>query len=103
MKDYVESMEDEEDILSGNKELLPHGSKVDSLYGTYYSAEEEYSSYAQGTLPLAAEDKAELIADLQSSFMNFKQELQNMVEAYKDHDGVIDTNKVSKLENLTEF
>ena len=49
MKDYVESMEDEEDILSGNKELLPHGSKVDSLYGTYYSAEEEYSSYAQGT------------------------------------------------------
>lgn len=76
MKDYVESMEDEEDILSGNKELLPHGSKVDSLYGTYYSAEEEYSSYAQGTLPLAAEDKAELIADLQSSFMNFKQELQ---------------------------
>lgn len=103
MKDYVESMEDEEDILSGNKELLPHGSKVDSLYGTYYSAEEEYSSYAQGTLPLAAEDKAEFIADLQSSFMNFKQELQNMVEAYKDHDGVIDTNKVSKLENLTEF
>lgn len=100
MKDYVESMEDEEDILSGNKELLPHGSKVDSLYGTYYSAEEEYSSYAQGTLPLAAEDKAELIADLQSSFMNFKQELQNMVEAYKDHDGVIDTNKVSKLEKL---
>lgn len=100
MKDYVESMEDEEDILSGNKELLPHGSKVDSLYGTYYSAEEEYSSYAQGTLPLAAEDKAEFIADLQSSFMNFKQELQNMVEAYKDHDGVIDTNKVSKLEKL---
>ncbi len=51
-------------------------------------------------MPLAAEDKAELIADLQSSFMNFKQELQNMVEAYKDHDGVIDTNKVSKLEKL---
>lgn len=100
MKDYIESMSDKDNILSGDYEELPYRSTVSRLYGEYERYSEEYNSYNHSSFPLAAEDREELIADLQSSFLSFKQELTKMVDAYSNQSQTVNENDAKRLEQL---
>lgn len=99
MKDYVNSLKDKEDITSGDYELLPSHTKVDKLYGEYWSKEEELHDSTHSSL-VAREDRAALLADATTSFMSFKQELTKMVEAYNSQSSPISVDDIKKLKSL---
>lgn len=99
MKDYVDSLEDKEEITSGDYELLPSHTSVEKLY-VEYKASEKYLHDASPTSLADREDRAALLADATTSFMSFKEELTKMVEAYNSQSSPISVDDVKKLKSL---
>lgn len=100
MKDYVESMRDKENILSGDMDLLPSRSTVNKLYCEYEHHSEEFHSYTHSSFPMSAEDRNEMLADLETSHLAFRQEMAKMLDAYNSKSYTIDEKDVRKLERL---
>lgn len=100
MKDYVESMRDKENILSGDIDLLPSQSTVNKLYCEYEHHSEEFHSYTHSSFPMSAEDRNEMLADLEASHLAFRQEMTRMLDAYNNKSYVTDEKDVRKLERL---
>lgn len=102
MKDYVDSLKDKEDITSGDYELLPSHTKVDKLYGEYWTNEEELHNYAHSPL-VAKEDRATLLTEATTAFMSFKEELAKMVDAYNSQSCSINVDDIKKLKSLNSI
>lgn len=99
MKDYIESLRDKEDIFSGETDYLPVRSTVNKLFCEYERLSEEYHTSTNSGLPMSAEDRNEMFADLETSYLSYKQELSKMVEAYTTQPSV-EEGDVHKLECL---
>lgn len=100
MKEYVASLADKSNVMSGDFELLPSGSRVESCCNAYYKAEEELHSLSHSSFPLSQEDKAEIMASHKAAYQDFKQELETMVRLYNSHPKEIDSAKLKKVEEL---
>lgn len=100
MKDYIESMRDKEDILSGDWDLIPPYTTVLKKFCDLQRNEEEFHSYTHSSFPLSPEDCNEMLADLEASSLEFHVEMQKMIDAYNSHSYSFDENDVRKLEQL---
>lgn len=100
MKDYIDSMKDKDNMLSGDWDLIPAYTTVDKKFNEYYRNEEDFHSYTHSSYPLAPEDRKEMIADLEASALGFNVEMKKMIDAYNNHSYSFDDNDVRKLEQL---
>ena len=100
MKDYVESMRDKENLLSGEWDYIPSHTTVDKLFRDYQNHEEEFHAYTRSFLPMAVEDRNEMLADLETSHFAFNQEMKKMVDAYNSHSYSFTDDDVKKMEQL---
>ena len=106
MKDYVESIKDKNDIMSGNFELLPSDSKVGKLYKDVLHLSKEYDKFTKNPSEYDYEDRAGLYADIESVNLSFHAELQKQVESFKNQsqpiheDSNVKTDVVSKTKEI---
>ena len=106
MKDYVESITDKNDIMSGNFELLPSDSKVGKLYKDVLHLSKEYDKFTKNPSEYDYEDRAGLYADIESANLSFHAELQKQVESFKKQsqtiheDSNVKTDVVSKTKEI---
>lgn len=106
MKDYVESITDKNDIMSGNFELLPSDSKVGKLYKDVLHLSKEYDKFTKNPSDYDYEDRAGLYADIESANLSFHAELQKQVESFKNQsqtiheDSNVKTDVVSKTKEI---
>ena len=100
MKDYIESMIDKEDLLSGDWDLIPSHTTVDKKFCDKQRYEEEFHAYTHSSFSMSPEDRNEMIADLEASSLAFHTEMKKMIDAYNNHSYSFDENDVRKLEQL---
>lgn len=100
MKDYIESMRDKEELLSGDWDLIPSNTTVDKKLCEKERYEEEFHAYTHSSYSMSPEDRNEMIADLEASSLAFHTEMKKMIDAYNSHSYSFDENDVRKLEQL---
>ena len=100
MKDYIESMRDKEELLSGDWDLIPSNTTVDKKLCEKERYEEEFHTYTHSSYSMSPEDRNEMIADLEASSLAFHTEMKKMIDAYNSHSYSFDENDVRKLEQL---
>lgn len=100
MKDYVESLRDKENLLSGEWDYIPSHTTLDKLFCDYQNKDEEFHAYINSSFPMAVEDRNEMLADLEASHLAFTQEMKKMVDAYNSHSYSFNDNDVRKMEQL---
>jgi len=100
MKDYIESMRDKENLLSGDWDLIPSNTTVDKKFCDKQRYEEEFHAYTHSSYSMSPEDRNEMIADLEASSLAFHVEMKKMIDAYNSHSYSFDENDVRKLEQL---
>lgn len=100
MKDYIESMRDKEELLSGDWDLIPSNTTVDKKLCEKERYEEKFHAYTHSSYSMSPEDRNEMIADLEASSLAFHTEMKKMIDAYNSHSYSFDENDVRKLEQL---
>lgn len=100
MKDYVESLRNEENVFSGEEDYLPPYTTLDKLWCEYEKKSEEYHDFSCSPLRLCDEDLDKLKEDLMNSHMLYKKEMVKMVNAYKNKDYTISDKDVEKVNEL---
>lgn len=100
MKDYIESMRDKEELLSGDWDLIPSNTTVDKKLYEKERYEEAFHAYTHSSYSMSPEDRNEMIADLEASSLAFHTEMKKMIDAYNSHSYSFDENDVRKLEQL---
>ena len=100
MKDYIESMRDKENLLSGDWNLIPSHTTVSKKFCEKERYEEEFHAYTHSSFSISPEDRNEMIADLEASSLAFHVEMKKMIDAYNSHSYSFDENDVRKLEQL---
>ncbi len=100
MKDYVESMREKDNLISGEAYLIPSHTTVSKLYGKYETNEEEYHACSHGSLSLHPDDLAEMRAELKASRLAFNVEMKKMIDAYNNKSYSFSEADVKKLEQL---
>lgn len=100
MKDYIESMRDKEELLSGDWDLIPSNTTVDKKLCEKERYEEEFHAYTHSSYSMSPEDRNEMIADLEASSLAFHTEMKKMIDAYNSLSYSFDENDVRKLEQL---
>lgn len=76
MKDYIESMRDKEELLSGDWDLIPSHTTVDKKFCEMERCEEEFHAYTHSSYSMSPEDRNEMIADLEASSLAFHTEMK---------------------------
>lgn len=76
MKDYIESMRDKEELLSGDWDLIPSNTTVDKKLCEKERYEEEFHAYTHSSYSMSPEDRNEMIADLEASSLAFHTEMK---------------------------
>lgn len=103
MKDYVESLRDKENLLSGEWDYIPSHTTLDKLFCDYQNKDEEFHAYINSSFPMAVEDRNEMLADLEAAHLAFNQEMKKMVDAYNNHSYSFNDNDIKKMEQLDDI